>query len=222
MSTATSAAAGEPVRPAPRSLTWSQSLGGRPVFVIAGAAFVAGFVWLPLWFLAAELLRLWAPRGGMRWLASRGVPEYTDDNIAAAIGIVPVFVIAARIALALDWIAPLQIFNGKSADVSPGEWAALLDLSLGLAIATSLAGVLRTTGWPRAVAIAGFVGVTVAAVAGQLGLGWRPNAFQALPLIVLAYLVAAIAIRTDRWLYRRAARRLGSPQIADSGKWERP
>lgn len=212
----------DPARPAPRASTWAQTLDAPLIFAIVGATTIAGIFWFPLWFVTAEVLRLWAPRGGMRWLASRGVPEYTDDSIATAIGIVPIVVIAIRVVIALNWLAPFLIFIRRSVPVSEGEWAAMLALVLGVAMATALAGVLRTTGWPRLFAIAGFAAVTTLAVAAQQSLWWRSNALVALPLVILAYLISTAAILTDRRLYRRAARRLGQPESRDSGRWERP
>jgi hypothetical protein len=206
--------------PAPRPPTWAQSLSAGAVFVLAGAAAVIGIMWLPIWFLAAELLRLWAPRGGMRWLASRGVPEYTDDRYAAVIGIAPIAVIALRIAVSLDWLAPFRIFAGGQADITASELAVAQALVLGLVLATSLAGVLRTTGWPRILALAGFFVVAGLVVAAEAG-WWQPDALAALPLLVPAYLVSRLAMLADRWLYRRAARRYGQPSIEDSGRWER-
>ena len=209
-------------KPAPRAATWSQRLGAAPVFVLAGIGAVAGIFWFPLWFLAAELLRLWAPRGGMRWLSSRGVPEYGDERWASAIGIAPMVLIALRIALALDWIAPFRILTGGPASVTASELTIFQASVLGLALATSLAGLLRTTGWPRVMALAGFAATAALVVVALIGVLWRPSALEALTLLVPAYVVSTVAIRVDRRLYRQAARRLGGPEIADSGRWERP
>jgi hypothetical protein len=192
-----------------------------PVFLLAGVAAIAGILWFPLWFLAAELLRLWAPRGGMRWLASRGVPEYTDDRYAAIIGLAPIAAIAVRVALALDWIAPIRVFLGGKGDITASEWAVALAAVFGLTLATSLPGVLRTTGWPRVLAIAGFAGMAALVVAAQRGAFGPPHAFAALVLLVPAYLISTLAVRLDRWLYDRAARLMPGKPVADSGRWER-
>ena len=209
------------VKREPRGATLAQGLDGPPVIFIAVVMAIAGIFWFPLWFIAAEILRLWAPRGGMRWLASRGVPEYTDDKYAMWIGIGPMLLIALRVVIALDWIAPFLVFAGKSAPVSTNEFDTLVSLVLGVAIATALAGVMRTTGVPRILGILNFVAITALAVSVHRGAFGNPNALLVVPIVVPAYLFATIAIRWDRWLYRRAVRRMGGPENTDSGRWER-
>ena len=212
----------ESATPALRSSTWAESQAAIPVFTLAAIGGVAGIFWLPIWFLSAELLRLWAPRGGMKWMKARGIPEYTDDRYAQIIGLGPMILIAVRAALSLDWIGPFRALTGdKGAGFSDSEKGILLAVVLGIAMGTAFAGVLRSSGWPRVLAIVGFAANVALIVAAQMGFFGAPNPFAAIVLLPPAFVSSTIAIRWDRWLYQRAARLMASEPNHDIGRWEK-
>jgi hypothetical protein len=169
---------------------------------------VAGIFWLPLWFVSAELLWTWAPRGGLRWLGSLGAGEYVDEQIAGVMVWSASGLIAARIAVGFDWT---HLFEGATLQVRTaphGEFDSWLALVLGLAIAGALAGVMKTTGIPRLFALLGVLMVAALAWTGAHGMGWQANAFVALPVPVLGWATARISIAWDRFLNRRKARKI--------------
>jgi hypothetical protein len=195
----------------PRGAALEDAAGAIWILATAAVFAVAGVFWFPLWFVTAELLWTWAPRGGLRWLSSLGAEEYRDERIASVIVWSWCGLIAARFAVALDWT---HLLEGATLHVmqSPhGEFDAWLDVVLGLAIAGALAGVMKTTGWPRIFALLGVLAVVALAWTGANGIGWLANAFIALPVPILGWGTARIAIALDRWLNRRAARRLATP-----------
>lgn len=199
----------------PRGAPIEDAAGAIWIFAPAAVFAVAGVFWFPLWFVTAELLWTWAPRGGLRWLSSMGVEEYRDDRIASVIVWSLWGLIAARFAVALDWT---HLLEGATLQVrlSPhSEFDAWLAVVLGLAIAGALAGVMKTTGWPRIFALLGVLAVAALAWTGANGIGWLANAFVALPLPVLGWSTARISIALDRWLNRRVARRLAEPRASD-------
>ncbi len=199
----------------PRGAPIEDAAGAIWIFAPAAVFAVAGVFWFPLWFVTAELLWTWAPRGGLRWLSSSGVEEYRDERIASVIVWAWCGLIAARFAVALDWT---HLLEGATLQVrlSPhSEFDAWLAVVLGLAIAGALAGVMKTTGWPRVFALLGVLAVAALAWTGANGIGWLANAFVALPVPVLGWSTARISITLDRWLNRRVARRLAEPRASD-------
>ncbi|MGA3030267.1 MAG: hypothetical protein ABSE58_05940 [Candidatus Limnocylindrales bacterium] len=180
-----------------------------PVFTLAAIGLVAGYWWFPAWFLSAQLLRIWSVRGGIAWLSSRGVPEYTDDRYAAFIGYAPLALIAVRIVLSFNWLEPFQVFaNQKVPTGSDAELGGYLAIVLGAAVAAALTGVLRTHGPAWLLAAAGFSLVLALAI-GSNGAVWRPNALTALPLVLVGYLVSKIPMTAADALTRWAERRTG-------------
>ena len=178
-----------------------------PFFVLAAIGLVVGYSWFPAWFFAAQLLRIWSTSGAVRWLSSLGVPEYTDEKYAMIIGYTPVALIALRILLSLNWLEPVQILGKQHIQTGPNpEEAVFLGIVLGVSLATAMTGVLRAHGLPWLLAAAGF-GVMLALVVGADGAIWQPNPLQALPLIILGYLVSKIPLTITGVLDRRAARR---------------
>lgn len=169
----------------------------RPFVVLAAIGAVAGIWWFPFWFLSAQLLRIWATHGGMRWLTAHGVAEYADEKIAMLVGLVPVAIIAARIIVSVDWVQPVRILETHKVTSSAGELSIFLDLVIGIAMATALTGVLITRGLPWLVAALGFTAVLVLAAAATRGLLWEPSGFTAMPLALLGYLTTKIAIIWD-------------------------
>ena len=181
--------------------------GGISVLSIAAAAGLAGIFWFPAWFFSARLLRLWAPRGGVTWLSRRGVPEYTDEHYASVISWVAVIPIVARIALSFDWLTPFETFvNKRKEPAPPSEWAVVLDIVLGAAIALGLTGVLVTRGRPLLLALASFVAVSVLALVLAFAPPFPTNGFAVVPLAVFAWLVSQLAIFFHNAPQRRARR----------------
>ena len=86
---------------------------------------------------------------------------------------------------------------------------------------TAFAGVLRSSGWPRVLAIVGFAANVALIVAAQMGFFGAPNPFAAIVLLPPAFVSSTIAIRWDRWLYQRAARLMASEPNHDIGRWEK-
>lgn len=199
----------------PRGAPIEDAAGAIWIFAPAAVFAVAGVFWFPLWFVTAELLWTWAPRGGLRWLSSMGVEEYRDDRIASVIVWSLWGLIAARFAVALDWTHLLEGATLQVRQSPHGEFDAWLAVVLGLALAWALAGVMKTTGWPRIFALLGALAVLALAWTGANGIGWLANAFVALPLPVLGWSTARISIALDRWLNRRVARRLAEPRASD-------
>jgi len=194
----------------PRGAPLEDSGGAIWIFAAAAVFAVAGIFWFPFWFVTAELLWTWAPRGGLRWLSSLGVGEYKDEQIASIIVWSWFGLVAARFAVGLDWTHLLEGATLKVRLSPPGEFDAWLAVVLGLALAGALAGVMKTTGWPRVFALLGVLAVFTLAWTGTHGIGWKANAFVSLPVPILGWATARIAIALDRWLNRRAARRLGA------------
>jgi len=181
--------------------------GGPVIFAIAGAAALGGILWFPLWFFGAQLLRLWAPQGGRKWLRSQGVPEYSDEQYATAMSLIPVIPIAARLLVSFDWLEPFTtLINERKEPIAPGEMAVLVDLVLGLAIAASLTGVMRTRGWPWLVAAAGFVPVVAVALVFAFAPPWETNGFALIPVAVYGSLVSWLALFLQGAPERRARR----------------
>jgi hypothetical protein len=181
--------------------------GGPVILSIAGAAALGGIVWFPLWFFGAQLLRLWAPQGGRKWLRSQHVPEYTDEQYATAMAWIPIVPIAARLLVSFDWIEPFTtLTNERKEPIAPGEMAVLVDLVLGLAIAASLTGVMRTRGWPSLLAAAGFVPVVALALVVGFAPPWEMNGFALIPLAVYGSLVSQLALFFQSAPQRRARR----------------
>jgi hypothetical protein len=179
------------------------------LILVAAAVFaVAGIFWFPFWFVSGELLWTWAPRGGVRWLRSLGVEEYKDERIASIIVWSWCAIIGVRFAIALDWAHLLDSATLHVLLSPPGEFDAWLAVVLGLALAGALAGVMKTTGWPRVLALLGVLAVFALGWTGAHGIGWLANAFVALPVPILGWATARIAIALDRRLNRRAARKL--------------
>ena len=195
---------------APRGAPLEDAAGAIWILAAVVVCAVAGIFWFPLWFVSAELLCTWAPRGGLRWLSSLGVDEYKDERLASAIVWFSCGLIAARFAVALDWTHLLEGLTLQVRQSPHGEFDAWLAVVLGLAMAGALAGVMKTTGWPRIFALMGVLTVLALAWTGANGVGWLANAFVALPVAVLGWGTARIAIALDRWLNRRAARRLAT------------
>ncbi len=169
----------------------------RPVAILAAIGGLAGIWWFPLWFLSAQLLRIWAMHGGMRWLTAHGVAEYADEKIAMLVGLVPVAIIAARIILSVDWVQPFRILETHKVTSSAGELSIFLDLVVGIAMATAFTGVLVTRGLPWLVAALGFAAVLVLAAAATRGYLGEMSGFTAMPLALLGYLTTKIAIIWD-------------------------
>jgi hypothetical protein len=181
--------------------------GGALVFTIAGAAALGGVFWFPAWFFAAQLLRQWAPRGGMKWLAGRGVPEYADEQYATAIAWLPWLAIVARIAVAINWLEPFQTIIDQRKDApNSGEMIVLLDVVLGIAIAVALTGVLRTGGWPRLLGLAGFVSVVALAWILAFAPPYPTNGFAVVPLALLGGFTSQLALFFENAPERRARR----------------
>jgi hypothetical protein len=199
----------------PRGAPIEDAAGAIWIFAPAAVFAVAGVFWFPLWFVTAELLWTWAPRGGLRWLSSSGVEEYRDERIASVIVWAWCGLIAARFAVALDWTHLLEGVTLQVTQSPHGEFDAWLAVVLGLALAWALAGVMKTTGWPRIFALLGVLAVLALAWTGANGIGWLANAFVALPVPVLGWSTARISITLDRWLNRRVARRLAEPRASD-------
>ncbi|HEX7430936.1 MAG TPA: hypothetical protein VF293_01980 [Candidatus Limnocylindrales bacterium] len=199
----------------PRGAPIEDAAGAIWIFAPAAIFAVAGVFWFPLWFVTAELLWTWAPRGGLRWLSSSGVEEYRDERIASVIVWAWCGLIAARFAVALDWTHLLEGATLQVTQSPHGEFDAWLAVVLGLALAWALAGVMKTTGWPRIFALLGVLAVLALAWTGANGIGWLANAFVALPVPVLGWSTARISITLDRWLNRRVARRLAEPRASD-------
>jgi hypothetical protein len=199
----------------PRGAPIEDAAGAIWIFAPAAVFAVAGVFWFPLWFVTADLLWTWAPRGGLRWLSSSGVEEYRDERIASVIVWAWCGLIAARFAVALDWTHLLEGATLQVRQSPHGEFDAWLAAVLGLALAWALAGVMKTTGWPRIFALLGVLAVLALAWTGANGIGWLANAFVALPLPVLGWSTARISIALDRWLNRRVARRLAEPRASD-------
>ena len=196
--------------PPPRGAPLEDAAGAIWILVPAAIFAVAGIFWFPLWFVTGELLWTWAPRGGLKWLRSRGVEEYQDERYAQIMVWSWCGLILARVVVALDWT---HLLEGATLHVSQSphaEFDAWLSVVLGLAISGALAGVMKTTGWPRIFALLGVLAVLALAWTGANGIGWLANAFIALPIPILGWATARIAIALDRWLNRRKARRLAS------------
>ena len=199
----------------PRGAPIEDAAGAIWIFAPAAVFAVAGVFWFPLWFVTAELLWTWAPRGGLRWLSSSGVEEYRDERIASVIVWAWCGLIAARFAVALGWTHLLEGVTLQVTQSPHGEFDAWLAVVLGLALAWALAGVMKTTGWPRIFALLGVLAVLALAWTGANGIGWLANAFVALPVPVLGWSTARISIALDRSLNRRVARRLAEPRASD-------
>jgi hypothetical protein len=194
--------------PPPRGAPFEDAAGPIWIFAPAVVFAIAGIFWFPFWFVTAELLWTWAPRGGLKWLNSLGVEEYKDERYAQVIVWTWCGLILARFVVALDFSTLLQGATLRVTQSPPGEFDAWLAVVLGLALAGALAGVMKTTGWPRILALLGVLGIFGLAWSGAHGIGWLANAFVALPVPVLAWVSARIAIALDHWLNRRAARKL--------------
>jgi hypothetical protein len=194
--------------PPPRGAPLEDSAGAIWIFAPAVVFAIAGIFWFPFWFVTAELLWTWAPRGGLKWLTSLGVEEYKDERYAQVIVWAWCGLILARFVVALDYSTLLQGATLRVSQSPPGEFDAWLSVVLGLALAGALAGVMKTTGWPRILALLGVLSIFALAWTGAHGIGWLANAFVALPVPVLGWASARIAIALDHWLNRRAARRL--------------
>jgi hypothetical protein len=181
--------------------------GALPFLSTAAAAAIGGIFWFPLWFFAAQLLRLWAPRGGMTWLNRRGVSEYTDERYATAIAWGPFVPIVLRILVSFNWLEPFQVLVSRHLDSAPtGEWTVLLDVVLGATIALSLTAVLTTGGLARVISLAGFL-----SMAGlSLVIAFRPplaiNGFALVPLVFVGWSISALAEAVNNAPKRRARR----------------
>ncbi len=194
------------------SVDASEQAGGRapaeypngwPVLGLAFAGAIAGIFWFPLWFAAAQLLRIWAPRGGVAWLRDRGVPEYTDERYASAIWIGAVVPIALRILVSFNWLQP---FQDPYAVAGKGEMTTLLDFVLGIAIALAMSGVLLCRGWSWLLALTGLAAVVVLAVVVAFRPGFQISGIAAAPLVVLGWLSSFLALFIDNAPARRARR----------------
>lgn len=169
----------------PRARSLAEIADVRPFAVLAVIGAVVGIWWFPAWFLSAQLVRIWATRGGMRWLAARGVTEYTDDKIVKIVGLVPVAIIAVRIIVAVNWLQPVQVLESHQLISSGSELSLYLDAVVGVAMAAALTGVLTTRGLPWLLALLGFGVVATMAVTASRGVLWQPNAFEAIPVALL-------------------------------------
>jgi hypothetical protein len=178
-----------------------------PFFALAAVGLVIGYWWLPAWFLAAQLIRVWSASGGVRWLSARGVAEYTDEKYAAIIGYALIGLIAVRVISSINWLESFQILGIQGwADKPDPQQATYLAVILGISVAVALGGVLRTNRLPWLLAAAG-LGLIMLLSIGADGWIWRANTVEAAPLLVLAFGIAKIAMFLDRVLDRRAARR---------------
>jgi hypothetical protein len=187
--------------------TLADALPPVPVFALAAVGLVVGYWWLPAWFLAAQLVRLWSSRGGVRWLSSLGVAEYTDEKYAAIIGYAPVVLIGLRLFLSINWLESFQVINSEKLPTGPNpQDATYLAVVLGFAVAAALSGVLLSRGLPWLIAAAGFALVLALAI-GASGPIWQANALQAAPLMILGYLVSKVPLTIIRTLDRLATRR---------------
>lgn len=192
---------------APRRTTWSDYPKPAPIFFGVAVTAIVGIVWFPCWFLGAQLLRLWAPRGGTEWLRGCGVEEYKADDIATAMAWVPLAPIVLRIVLAVSWLQPFVApYDPKAA--SSGEWSAILGLVLGVSIGVVLTSMMRTRSWRRVAALLNLAIVTALAAAASAGVGWQPNAVEAGPLLAWAALASLVLTWVERWRNRREDRRL--------------
>ncbi len=220
MSEASTESAAQPV-PADYPKAW-------PVFLASGAGAVAGIFWFPLWFAAAQLLRVWAPRGGIAWLRSRGVPEYTDEQYATVISVGALVPIVLRIVVSFNWLQPIEVIvNQRKDPVAGSEWTALLDVVLGIAIAASMTGVLRTRGWAWLIALCGLATVVVLAVLIAFRPPFEINGFAVIPLAFLGWFISWLALfvggtpaRRARRAQRRAAR-IEDQRLADKERKDR-
>jgi hypothetical protein len=178
-----------------------------PFFAVAVVALIVGYWWFPAWFLATQLIRVWSPRGGVRWLHKRGVPEYDDERYATIFGNALLFLIGFRLLLSINWLESFEILGNQGWAMKPdSQQATYLAVILGIAIGLALTGVLRTKRLPWVFAAAGFA-VVFALAATADGRVWSPNTIQAFPLIVLAYFVSKIPMFIDGRLDKRQARR---------------
>jgi hypothetical protein len=194
----------ETAAPNPRGRSIAEIADVRPFAFLTVVGAVAGIFWFPLWFLTAQMLRVWSSRGGLRWLATRGVVEYEDERIALVIGLVPVLVIAARVIVGVNWLQPFQVLDSKQlAATSPSDLQFLLDIVLGIALATAFTGVLSTRRLPFIVGLAGFALVGVLAVTAARGIGWQPNGIEVVPLALIGYVTSKVATVWDNRANRR-------------------
>ena len=178
-----------------------------PVAVLGAIGLVAGIWWFPAWFLAAQVARIWSTRGCMTWLASIGVPEYKDEEYARIVGVGPLALIAIRIFFSFNWLEPFQVIAAHHVDTTPNqESATALAIVFGVALATSLTGVLKSHGLPWIIAAAGFIAMSIL-VAGGYGLIWQANSLTALGLIVAGFCTSKIAMSINGFHRRRALRR---------------
>lgn len=185
----------------PRARTIAENGNPYVIFALAAAGAVWGIFWLPAWFLVAQMLRLWAPNAGVRWLSSRGVPEYTDDKYAQAIANVPLLIIAGRLLISVDVLEPFKVISEHKVNAVGSEAGVFLAVVVGIAVAMSLSGVMKTHGWTWLIATAGFAGVMTGAI-GSYGLIWHANALEAAVLVPPAWLFSVIPMyicgRLDR------------------------
>jgi hypothetical protein len=201
--------------PAPRPVL-ADYPGGYAVLAVATAAAAGGIFWFPLWFFGAQVLRLWAPRGGIAWLRSWGVPEYTDEQYATVITLAPFVPIAARIAVAADWLEPFMVFlNNRKEAVSQGEMTVLMDVVLGLAIFAALTGVMQTRGWPFLIALTSFAAVLALSLVFAFAPPFTTNGFAFMPIAVMAAIISRLAIFFESAPQRRALRAIRAAARAE-------
>jgi hypothetical protein len=194
----------KPTAPNPRGRSIAQIADIRPFAGLAVVGAIAGVFWFPIWFLTAQMVRLWSTRGGLRWLGSRGVAEYDDEKIATVISLVPILVIAARVIVGVNWLQPFQVLDTKQlAPTSPSDLRFLLDIVLGIALSTAFTGVMVTRRLPMIVGLVGFAAVATLSVAAARGIWWQPNGIEAVPLALLGYVTSKIATVWDNHANRR-------------------
>ena len=119
------------------------------------------------------------------------------------VSIVAVGLIAIRLIVAVDWLQTFTIFDTKQLTSNKGDLQALMDLVLGISIATAFTSVLVTRRLPWLFALAGFSVVLTLSAAAARGVFWQPNGFEAIPLALLGYLSSKIATVWDSRANRR-------------------